>query len=254
VTVPTADYRIWHTIDCSVGAGSGKNYTSTSYESFPPYGLNYRKWIVETPGTTVYDENNIPIQMGGSTTCLIRLSNGTVSSAQRIMLDLSNESSIVATDDEQVLVIDAYEIKDDGSTGKNSSLKSTFYLGDPCQTNMWKALACEFSTSYAKSDLKNPGYLSMTFSAIKGMINSLGSLSGAFGSAVAGGHSAALWTPSLAGYGYLYFTEKLPGIMFPIAITLFTFVMGIIVFVSSFKSVSGLLKGETKLVELGRLI
>ncbi|MCS7109824.1 MAG: hypothetical protein NZ903_03440, partial [Candidatus Micrarchaeota archaeon] len=61
-------------------------------------------------------------------------------------------------------------------------------------------------------------------------------------------------TPLVAGYAFYDLTERLPYVVLPFVLILFSFVVLLIVSISTFRSVSATLGGETKLIELGRLI
>lgn len=248
VAVPNATYRIWQNISCSIGSGVN-TFTSNSTDYPPPYTQNYVRWTVSVP-STICIVPGTTITLGGNTTCYSRIRNGTVGAGQQITLDPSNVSTLM-NGAMYILIVDANEI--DGSNQSGTQV-STFFLGDPCQSSAWKSELCDISSSYTSTELSDPNYLKMATSGMLGAMQSIQTMSGLVTSVAGNGQFASLWSPTAAGYAYLYLTEQLPSIMFPVAMAIFTLVISVMIFVSSFRSISGILKGETKIAEIGRLV
>jgi len=126
-----------------------------------------------------------------------------------------------------------------------------FFLGDPCKQNAFSKLWCWLGFSAKEDEINDISWLYLSSragsSALTGALTSLGLIGGST-------ITSAFLTPMAAGQVFYVLTDILPIILLPYIFVLFTFVIIIMVSNASFKSISTTIGGETKIIELGRLI
>jgi len=268
-------YRLWAEKDCKDIQGmiyESELFLDPSpyYTSYPP--INYVYWRVKQkteiiPPTCGEPGGSCLPQQIDSYVCYQQVAKGSVNQSQtfswqlkEIMLKQNEENNLILMTNYTLSKI----IKD--SQGNSTTAYETltivennkFYFGDPCKEGLWSSLYCILAKSDKEQEVKDIPYARLIMLGAKGLFsgfsefgeNILSSISQAGTGSVVG----AVLPPVVAGYSFIYLTDQLPRIIFPYVIVLFNFVIIILVFVSSFKSISETIGGETTIVELGRLI
>ena len=246
------NYSVWASINCAKTAGQVFVHkfggAVSQFSELPPEQYVYWKLVNETPEVT-YDAQGLPYNTYRLDRCFSRVNHGSVSSGENITRDLAI-STLEKDGPNSVILIVKSEEKSITYVDENG-----FFFGDPCKESLWSRFYCWLSASTKEDELNDISYMRLGAAGIKGAFSGLGTFSkGMLSTASEASLAGAALSPVAAGYLFLYLTDNLDAIMFPPLMILFTFALTIAVFVSSFKSISQTLGGETKIVEMGRLI
>ncbi len=250
------NYSIWSQVQCNdilnykiYVSDISSSFESSIYANLPPKDYVYWKTIREETITT-YDQDGIPYTSKFDVTNCFKLTGrGAVTVGQNITQALNSAS--FKADDENTIVL---AVK---SEEKNLQYidNYSFYFGDPCKEGLWSSFYCKLSASTKENELNDISYLRLTASGIKGFFSGTNTfMKGLLSTASDASLIGVALSPVSSGYLFLYLTDNIDKIMFPPLMIFFTFALTIAIFVGSFKSISQTLGGETKIIEMGRLI
>ncbi len=182
--------------------------------------------------------------------CYLKFLNGTADSGQQFgfVLDTSVYEPQYNNRNHSLILL---AFNREGTNPPNNVEIYDFFLGDPCKQDTFSKLWCWLGLGQKEDKINDISYLQLASSAMEG------GLSGTFNSlstATKGLVSNVFLTPYAAGYVFYTLTDTMPNIILPYVIVIFTFVIIIMVTILTFKSISTTIGGETKIIELGRLV
>lgn len=249
------NYSVWSELECSqilnykTHVTEITDETSSVYRDIPPIDYVYWKTVKKESVTTV-DPEGIPITTNFEITKCFKLTGrGSVETGEMITQKLTSASFI--SNEENVIVLAVKSEEKNLHFVENYS----FYFGDPCKEDLWSKFYCWLSTSTKENELNDISYLKLGASGMEGFFGGLGTFTkGLVSTSSESSLVGVAVSPVAAGYLFLYLTDNIDEIVFPPLMILFTFVLTITVFLSSFKSISQTLGGETEIIEIGRII
>ncbi len=238
-------YSIWHDVPCSNDQYYSSQIMNNNVE-LPPDSYSYWKitqeetiWITD-PMSGISTPKTFSVSK-----CYKKFKNGTVNAG--VGFGFVGSEIYKDKDYENHTIIAVAKLKEDSNLVTNVEFFS-FYLGNPCDKY---PLLCSLGLIKGDVPINDIGYVSLAtdaaVSGLKGITKTLAETGGRTISNIG-------LTPFAAGYVFYDITERLPIVVLPFLIALFSFVIILMISVSSFKAISTTLGGETKLVELGRLI
>ncbi|MEM3454972.1 MAG: hypothetical protein QXF07_00095 [Candidatus Micrarchaeia archaeon] len=242
------NYSIWGDVSCN---GVGSIYESKNPQNPEPPPEDYMYWKITE--RTTYSLCPSPDEPCREETmevskCYRKIQKGEVNSSGSIEYLLNNEN-IFPNNKVHSIILVTKQIRE--REVRIVSEEVRFYLGDPCQENLWSILWCKLKGTAGESPINDISYLNLAVTA------SMGGLEGAaraVGQITGYTVTNYLATPYAAGMAFYGLTDVLPNILFPYVFTIFVFIVIIFVTISTFRSVSTTLGGETKIIELGRLV
>jgi hypothetical protein len=268
-------YRLWAEKSCS---NMGNTYESElisspsgSYlSSYPP--PNYVYWrIKETveiiPQGCGEPGGSCTPEQVNSYTCYWQVAKGNVNQSNSFKWQL-NGIMLKQDDKNKLILMTNYTIPktvtdDQGHSTTVYETKTLidnyeFYFGDPCKEDLWSIAYCKLAKADKEDEVKDVRYARLVMLGVKGAFSGLSEFSQnmllSVGQAGAGSVVGSFLPPVIAGYSFINLTDQLPRLVYSYIIILFNFVIVILVFISSFKSISQTLGGETTIIEIGRLV
>lgn len=235
VLVPKYGYRIWKNQDCSA-------YPSISWKSEdqPPRDTSYKIWELT--------EDSEPV-------CYESIRRGEGKFGEPVIFRLENET--VEENKDLSMIFEVYNIYDNGTANAIGYDKISVFVGDPCKKSLFNSIGCYAGYDFTGRELTATGTGLSIGTGFKDAMVDLAKNSGwvraAQGDSVFW-KSKALFTPFLASYTFLDFTESLPQAMFPAFMSVFTLVFSLVVSVASFRGISQMMRGESSIQQLGRLV
>ncbi|MCX8202314.1 MAG: hypothetical protein N3G74_00695 [Candidatus Micrarchaeota archaeon] len=240
-------YSIWHDINCNQAGSYFDSQIMGNNLAIPPDNHNY--WRItseETVWTTTPDGVPLP-NVITSSKCYKKFIYGVSASSQTIGFVLTKDY-YPEKDYKNHSIILVAKLNENAQAMQTNVEIFNFYLGNPCEKY---PLLCKLGIVGGEVPINDVSYgtiaIDAAISGLKGMTKTFATVGGRTITNIG-------LTPYAAGYVFYDFTNSLPLMVLPFLIVLFSFVVILMVSVSSFKSISTTLGGETKLIELGRLI
>jgi hypothetical protein len=219
---------------------------------FNPANLGeFSKWVIKyTSGTSGAESD---------TTCYTLWGNGTYKGSltyfkKPLTSLITNDPSTNTNNRENSLIVDIYS-KSGTATPTYAAAgldMITVFIGDPA-TSEWTAAEERMGKIQEMSKVSTTVSYGNFFSAMFKALNNLGSEL----SSVQGAYTPLVLVsnpPSFAAAVYLSITDRLPRIMIPTVVVLFTFVISLILTITAFRGISPAIGGESEIAGLSKLV
>jgi len=250
-------YRVWYLLLSGTGKcpSNLNNWTSDYVDgnyTQPPLGEGYGMWEQHRNIEVLSSEGGIDYV--DTYRCFQVAKTGFGVAGKVIIFELNSPTLVNVEDKETEILIDVYSHKTGESDKPLGYLSTRVFLGDPCKDDMFNWVSCYFGRKVAVNPSASLTLNKQAMAVAKGGAIAISDTFGSLKDSVLRGGAWVVWTPTLASYIYLEITERLPTMLFPVIMTIVTFVFTLVMSLSSFKSISTTLGGEGEITELSRLI
>jgi len=228
-------YRVWkaHEDDKCVCPSA----TCAKTTDQPPASATINEW---SNNLTLFD-------------CLKLVKNGTADS-EELKIRIGDIISEDESDKIYSFVLDSYNTTNVAQKFGWAEIK--VIVGDPCKQNWWTRTRCFLGHTYKIAEIDTAkGAKTIALSTLEGSFDTLWSDTiGTIGLTGVSNPLKVLSTPLLASHMFLKLTDEIPAILYPQLMVLVTLVISSFMSLSTFRSVSETIGGETELPGLAKVL